>query len=419
MDLITFNCSACQQVLKVGAENAGKQAKCPRCGTALVIPSASAGGSKTNPRPAPPPPPARKYREEEPFEDIQQPPARPARARPADEEYEEERRPRPRRRDDDYDDEERPARARRRDDDYDDEERPARARRRGDDDDDDRRDRPRRRAERYEEEDEEDFDRPRRGGMSPRKRWGFVQLGVLLVAISACVLAGAGALHAVADLIRLIQILGDKGSGDTFKVLSRIGNGLMFVAGLAALAGYVFCVFVPNKYGTLVFAIVAIVLGVINLVFNLLCKIIPMMRETMAGGRELELPGAALISTSLGGAFAFSLIIVLFYFAEFIVFPLFLWAAARAVRARWAAGSAMGLVVFAGVTAGLALINVVMWFIAMNQVVNALQSGQTPSKGLVVTASIVSLIAALVFVGFMVWYLLVLFRTRNTLDVER
>jgi predicted RNA-binding Zn-ribbon protein involved in translation (DUF1610 family) len=68
MDLITFNCSSCQQVLKVSADNAGKQAKCPRCGAAMIIPAASAGqgppvaealdnpyeGPRT-PRPFPPP----------------------------------------------------------------------------------------------------------------------------------------------------------------------------------------------------------------------------------------------------------------------------------------------------------------------------------------------------------------------------
>jgi hypothetical protein len=408
MDLITFNCSACQQVLKVGAENAGKQAKCPRCGTALVIPSASAGGSKTNPRPAPPPPPARKYREEEPFEDIPPaPPARPARARPVDEDDEEERRPRPRRRDDDGD-EDRPARARRRDDDYD-EDRPARARRRGEDDDDDRRDRPRRRAERY-EEDEEEYDRPRRGGMSPRKKWGFVRLGVLLVAIAACALAGGAGLDTIASVISFIMDLSDKPSeGTAFKIIARIGQGLISAGGLVALVGYVFCIFVPNKNGTLVYAIIALALGVINFVMNLLCRIIPMFQ--ILGFFALIMPGFGLVKESLGGAFAVTIFVVLLFFGEFIVYSLFMWAACRAVKARWATRNWIGVVVFAGVAAGIQLLSYIMIFVALNS-----QRSGGGGKGLLITVDIIRVIASLAFVGFAAWYAVQLFRTKDLLE---
>ena len=54
MEMITFPCTACKFVLKVGADKAGRNAKCGKCGAILKIPAASAA------EPAAPPPPAPK-----------------------------------------------------------------------------------------------------------------------------------------------------------------------------------------------------------------------------------------------------------------------------------------------------------------------------------------------------------------------
>ncbi|HYV37121.1 MAG TPA: hypothetical protein VE988_15550 [Gemmataceae bacterium] len=56
METITFRCTTCQSVLKVGADKAGRNAKCTKCGTALTIPAAES---------APPPPPAKKLTAEQ------------------------------------------------------------------------------------------------------------------------------------------------------------------------------------------------------------------------------------------------------------------------------------------------------------------------------------------------------------------
>jgi hypothetical protein len=45
-ELITFKCTNCQHVLKIGAEKAGRKAKCPKCGQSLTIP----GGTETGPK---------------------------------------------------------------------------------------------------------------------------------------------------------------------------------------------------------------------------------------------------------------------------------------------------------------------------------------------------------------------------------
>lgn len=64
MEPIRFSCTKCQHVLRVGADKAGKKAKCPKCGTVLTIPAATApapaeagaaAGKKEEPQPAPTP----------------------------------------------------------------------------------------------------------------------------------------------------------------------------------------------------------------------------------------------------------------------------------------------------------------------------------------------------------------------------
>jgi hypothetical protein len=376
MDLITFNCSSCQQVLKVSADNAGKQAKCPRCGTAMVIPRAS-----TAPAPRPEPSPA------QPYEDEEEPRSR---------------RDRPRREDEDFED--RPSRSRRREEDYDEkDDRPRRSRRREDDDDDyDRPSRGRRRGGRY--DDEDDYDRPRKG-MSQAKKWGFVRLGVLLVAISACLLAAGAGLLAITHLIFFICILAEKlWSG--WYVIGRIGNGLIFGANIVAIVGYVFCVFVPNRKGTLPLAITTLALGAVNLALALICRIIPMMRVVMTGGRELMDPGLAFISDSAGGAFAFSLIFTLFFYAELILFPLFIRAVSQVMRSHWAESNALMVVILASVGAGLTIIFYIMGLVASHK----------PSKAMFVITSLLGFLSTLCFLGQAIYYTLLLFRSRDEIE---
>src|SRR2546421_10930791 len=40
-ELITFRCTKCQHVLKIGQEKAGRKAKCPKCGHGLTVPDAT------------------------------------------------------------------------------------------------------------------------------------------------------------------------------------------------------------------------------------------------------------------------------------------------------------------------------------------------------------------------------------------
>jgi hypothetical protein len=130
----------------------------------------------------------------------------------------------------------------------------------------------------------------------------------------------------------------------------------------------------------------------------------------MMGGRELLFSGIAISSTSEGVALTFSILIALFFFAELIIFPLFVSALAKSVRARWALGACIGLIVFAAVIALFQLVSIILFFV--------FAKSQTfpPPKGLLVTSVILSLISFLALAGQMIWYTLVLFRVRGQIE---
>jgi hypothetical protein len=244
--------------------------------------------------------------------------------------------------------------------------------------------------------------------MSIGTKWALVRVGILLVAISAIVLGSGALFRAIADLFLLIAAIGDKEPGTAFKVIGRIGNGLIFGAGLTAVVGYVFCIFAPNKYGSLAFAIVSLCLGAVNLVMSLMARIIAMMRDRMAGGLELLLSGVAFSTESKGVFLTFSILITLFFFAELVLFPLYLVAVARSVRARWAVGPCIGILVMAAVIALLQMVSVILAYVGI--------TGVTRGKGLAITWTIISLVSYLALVGQMIWYALVQFQIRGQIE---
>src|SRR5262245_17477254 len=161
MTTITFSCAACGQVLRVGADNAGKRAQCVKCGAIVAIPASSQAMSQavqpSSSSPSAPPPPARND-----FDFVDDPGPRRSRG------------------DDDFDIRDEPAPRRSRDA-YEEEQR-------------------RRRRDEY----EEDYDRP------PRGRWGDwskVGVGMTLHAITGSVLAAGAAFGALASLLLSIAAL--------------------------------------------------------------------------------------------------------------------------------------------------------------------------------------------------------------------
>jgi len=218
MSVITFQCFACNQVLQVGAENAGRKAKCSQCGTILTIPVLAAGGvaqavlpaaSAPNPPPAPPPAPGPRRADDVNVADD----GSPRRRRVADED---ESAPR-RRRDEDYD--------------------------------------------------------VRRPAYS---KWDKIRIGFVLVFIALCVIAGAYGVELMGHLIRLIAYVSSAVGGFAIaSVFIRIGLTVALVATIAAIVGHVFLLFVSNRTGALGFGIAALAICSVYLIFNLVGRTMP------------------------------------------------------------------------------------------------------------------------------------------------
>jgi len=335
MSIITFQCYSCQATLKVGADKAGKKAKC-RCGTVLTIPAAAAeavtdappGGSQSlhpTKRPAKtalssdPPfedePPAkkrskldmdeapararngrgrddddeldddedrpRKRRRDEEEDDLEDDRPRKKRRRDDDDEFDDDDRPRKKRRRDDEDDDlddDRPSRKRRRDEEDDEDDRPSRKRKRDDDYEDDD-DRPRRRRGRDDDED----DRPRRGksGGEWKDVWPRVRLGFMLAFIGAIVYAAGLGLDRLPRIIGMIMGMsggGSMGLYQTLGVFTKIGVLVAMGGLITGIVGYVFWIFVTNKNGALAFAIATLATSGLNVIFNIIFQVVPAFR---------------------------------------------------------------------------------------------------------------------------------------------
>jgi len=276
---ITFQCYSCQKVLRVGEDKAGKKAKCAQCGTILTIPMASAEeevvGAEVEAEPEPRPRP-RPSRDDDDLDDDVPPRPRRKRDDDYDDRDDDDDRPRSRRRgraDDDDDDRPRSRRRDRADDDDDDRPRSRRGRDDDYDDYDDDDDRPRRRH----RDDDDDWDRPRRSG-SGTSSWPKVRVGLLLAFIGFCVMAGGYGLEGVGIL------LFHTGSFRASQIVSAIGT-IIEVGGLiTAVVGYVFWVFVNNKFGLLAFGISALAVNGVSLIFQIINRLVPAFNAFGRGG---------------------------------------------------------------------------------------------------------------------------------------
>lgn len=270
MSFIRFQCYVCSQELQVGMDKAGRKAKCIQCGTVLTIPS---GPTEEMAPPGPPP--------SGPMTPLPPTVVPPPGGNRGDPEANSGDEPAPRRRaergerpGDDYD---RPRRGRR-DDEYDERGRDERRSERGGDDD---YDRPRRRREEPDDrgrDDLDDFDD--RGKVKKWKsQWPKVRVGMLVSLIGMGVVAGAYLLEHLGVLIAMISSFSRQGPDPTsgyVGILFIISSVVGFLGFLCLMAGQVFWIFISNKHGGLVWAIVALSVGGLSLIFYLVFRMIPM-----------------------------------------------------------------------------------------------------------------------------------------------
>jgi hypothetical protein len=343
MGFITFQCYACQQVLKAGDDKAGRKVKCYKCGTVLTVPVASTTPGGPSPMgtkvPPPVPPPAKPTQTPmPPVAELIEPGAPPARlVRPPAAEladYADDR--------DDYDDRPPPRRLRRRDDE--------------DDYDDDYDDRP----------------RPK---VSQGSRWRKVRLGLLLVFIGACVYAGGYGLEQVAVLIQHLSsfsqprtLEGFQSIGQVFdasRVIYRLGLVIVFGGIVTAIVGYVFCLFAPNRFGSLGLAIAALATAGLGALLMIPYRLVgrPYFWGSAAPfdyalfSSFLFGPSEQLFMIHLSpGSFVVSLLVDGCTLAPIILFPLYLRALARARRDRALADDCQRLMTYSCCAVGFSLL---------------------------------------------------------------
>ncbi len=384
METITFQCANCRQVLKVGADKAGRPAKCPRCGTPLQVPTVSA---ESLPPPSDAARPKRKPTEDvlddqEELEGRVSPKAPPRRGRDRDEEDEDDR-PRRRRRDEE-DEDNQPRRRRRdeedevddrgrrsrRDDEVDDEDDRPRRRRRDDEDDEDDRPRGRRRDD---EDDYDDDDRGRRRGkrasrgMTDRQKWQKVKLGTFLVFIAICILAGACLPHAIFYLLLTIEAfkagagIGGPGSGKFAEVLMMITEILTLGYAVLAIVGYCFCLLAPNRNGALGLAIATLAVAVAHLVMFIIFEFLPVFKSSQV-----------LMSGSPYMVWTWRFLVQLLFSAPLILFPLFLQAVGKTFKDRGYVNDCTTVVAMTGGYTGERVITYILYLIMIKSPSRAL-----------------------------------------------
>lgn len=339
MSTIQFQCFVCSQVLKVGADKAGRKAKCIQCGTVLTIPMASVEEDLVTPAPASPPPAAAPV--DLPTAEPMAPPPPPPGGDPYEDDYED--RPRRRRRDeDDYDDDyDRPRRRRGREE-YDDE--PRGSRRRDDYDD--------------------DYDRPRKKEKkaSSKGSWPMVRLGFLISFIGWCVVAGGFALQQIGMLIFTIASLGRGAEAGmaAFRCM-QFGTILVVLASIAPIVGAVMWIFGKNKNGMLGLAITTVAVLAVVTLLHLVFVLIPAF--SFQTGRFVRIPRIALGAYScqlqFGGSIGdliLSIFLNILVNAGWLIGALYIRAVATTLKDRFLKDGAMRLVIMTSVAAGYQLL---------------------------------------------------------------
>lgn len=368
----------CGKTLLVDSEMAGKKGKCSTCDAVFLIPgtpnpdkklgsdtvnltAAKAGessgetkkGSASGTQKAPKGGSGSSKKPSEKFLDdyVEKPGSKPARPKRGSDEYVVEevdyvdyaeekppRRSRPARtRDDDYEDYE----------DYDDYDAP-RGRRRRDD---------------YEEDYDDSYEDPyddgygetvRRGGRGRRKsepKIGLIRAGFLILAIAGCVFCGS---IGIKLLVELIGILSNFDVGKTSWTIWRIAELLWMGAAIGVIVAYSFLLFFPNRNSSLGLTIAALVIGSINLVVQIVIKIIPMFSDA-SSFLDLGFGGMGFGGSKIEPFIKIGLIEGLFI-AEIILIAVAMMAINQQLKDRHNVQSAKRMIIPAGLYGGILIV---------------------------------------------------------------
>jgi hypothetical protein len=334
MDLITFRCAACKAVLKIGADKAGRKAKC-KCGAELTIPlvSEDLATAATTSAPAAVHSTAVDQDEDGPATGYGLAPERePEAEKPKEQPKEQKATPKP--------------------------------------------------------QDEEEQERKRRRRAAMRKApldpvaWEKARMGILLVVIATSCSIMAFALQravlplgmlkgpeyaADAEIGMLVAEDQSPAPGEDLELdrtrfvigllvgsdrldlglwLMRIGQAFILLQGLTAIAGCAICLAVPSRFGTRGLLVACLSVATLNLILQVVFKLLPLfgawgytmipllapeVAMTMANVNR-QLPIAVYWSDAPFWEFLAALVVQMLYCAEPVLFCLFLRAVALQIR---------------------------------------------------------------------------------------
>jgi len=214
--------------------------------------------------------------------------------------------------------------------------------------------------------DDEELWQPVSSGMSQTRRWQLVSIGFLIVAVAMCFYAGSYALTLLGEFFREIAPAA-KGSG-----VARAGGNFLRIASLfavfssiALVTGYAFCLFTPNRYGSLGLIIAALSVGVVNMVLRLIFKLVPAFQNQLVYDRSLFAVNGGQ-STDVKQEFLL-LFFELSAFAEILLVALFMAAVARIQKDREHKNDCMRTVWLVGATVGVFFVTAIFMTISFSE----------------------------------------------------
>jgi hypothetical protein len=292
-----------------------------------------------------------------------------------------------------------------------------------------RRSRTRRRS-RYDEDDDDyeeddDYDRRRRSrrkrrGASTSARWQRGRIGLLIAFIAACILGGGVGIE---DLIRLIWSVITIESLSTLEALVTFANVaklVEFIAALVFIVGYVFCLLVPNRNGTLGLAIASLSVGGVALIFKIQYNLLPVFKTSLWGRGGGGLFGE-LFFDGRGGftsVLITHMIALMVMEAEIIVFALFLRAVSLSFRDDQGARNALIVVTLASVHAGLQFLLHMIIYIVAESATPGQPMSPSASKAIYYLLQTISWGAVAVQLAELVLYALTIFGTRTLIEPD-
>ncbi len=257
--------------------------------------------------------------------------------------------------------------------------------------------------------------RPSRRGRGPNLK--LPSVGLLIMAIAGCVFAGALGVKIITELIAMLKhpapliFLTPLGPSNTMATFWKIAELIGMGAAVAVIVGYAFLILIPNMHNSKGLTIAALSLGGINLIIQLVFKVIPLYGN---GSNLFGVSGRGLIGGN-GDSIILEILMKIglmeaLFIAELVLVALAIMAINRQFRDRYNFDAAKTLIIPAGVYGGIYVVMGVFVLILKDEK-NMGETGATIWKW-------VFYLLRLGCQGMLLWYYIsytfTMFNTRNS-----